>query len=167
MERTTHEIVNPLSLSDPVGYAHALVVARGRTVYVGGQTSLRSDGVITGDSVVQQFDQALANMAEALRAAGAEPTHVVSMRVYTTSVDVYRINLKTLGSVYRRHMGRHYPPMSVVGVTELLTVGAKVELECVAVVPDGHDDGEQRERVPHELVKEVDAPGGLSDRTRS
>lgn len=167
MERTTHEIVNPLSLSDPVGYAHALVVAPGRTVYVGGQTSLRSDGVITGESVVQQFDQALANMAEALRAAGAEPIHVVNMRVYTTAVDVYRVNLKTLGSVYRRHMGRHYPPMSVVGVTELLTVGAKVELECVAVVPVGPDDGAQREHVPHELVKQVEAPGGLSDRTRS
>ena len=69
MDRTPHEIINPLTLSDPVGYSHALVVTPGRSVYVGGQTSRRSDGVLTGDSVVQQFDHSLANMVEALRAA--------------------------------------------------------------------------------------------------
>ncbi|WP_017587041.1 RidA family protein [Nocardiopsis ganjiahuensis] len=156
MDRTPHEIINPLTLSDPVGYSHALVVTPGRTVYVGGQVARRSDGVLTGDSVVQQFDQALANMVEALRAAGAEPVHVVSMRVYTTAVGVYRVNLKTLGSVYRRHMGRYYPPMAVVGVTELLESGALVELECTAVVPDMLDSEELHESAPRELVEEVD-----------
>ncbi len=156
MDRTPHEIVNPLSLSDPVGYSHALVVTPGRTVYVGGQMARRSDGVLTGDSVVQQFDQALANTVEALRAAGAEPVHVVSMRVYTTSVSVYRVNLKALGSVYRRHMGRYYPPMAVVGVTELLEADALVELECTAVVPDMLDSEELDEGAPRELVEEVD-----------
>ena len=156
MDSTPHEIINPLTLADPVGYSHALVVTPGRTVYVGGQTSRRSDGVLTGDSVVQQFDQALANMVEALRAAGAEPVHVVCMRVYTTSVSVYRVNLKTLGSVYRRHMGRYYPPMTVVGVTELLDAGALAELECTAVVPDSHDSEELSEEASRELVEQVD-----------
>ncbi|MET9711846.1 RidA family protein [Nocardiopsis alba] len=167
MDRTPHEIVNPLSLSDPIGYSHALVVTPGRTVYIGGQTSRRMDGVLTGDSLVQQFDQALANMVEALRAAKAEPTHVVSMRVYTTSVGVYRINLNTLGSIYRRHMGRYYPPMSVVGVTELLTSGAQVELECLAVVPDVYIE-EAPEEASRESVEEVEATftGGVSDPDR-
>ncbi|MBR8740212.1 RidA family protein [Nocardiopsis sp. MG754419] len=178
MESTPHKIVNPLSLSDPIGYAHALVVTSGRTVYVGGQNSRRTDGVITGDSLVQQFDQALANMVEALRAARAEPVHVVSMRVYTTSVNVYRVNLKTLGSVYRRHMGRHYPPMSVVGVTELLAAGAQVELEGLAVVPDDTDSEAREEQAARNLVQEVDdafavpraegtGPGGSPDRSRA
>lgn len=156
MNRTPHEIINPLTLSDPVGFSHALVAAPGRAVYVGGQIARRSDGVLTGDSLVQQFDQALANMVEALRAAGAEPVHVVSMRVHTTSVGVYRVNLKTLGSVYRRYMGRYYPPMSVVGATELLEPGALVALECTAVVPDTHDNAELDESAPRELVEEVD-----------
>lgn len=153
---TPHQIINPLTLTDPVGYSHALVVTPGRAVYVGGQTSRRSDGVLTGDSVVQQFDRALANMVEALRAAGAEPVHVVSMRVYTTSVSVYRVNLKTLGSVYRRHMGRYYPPMTVVGVTELLEDGAQVELECTAVAPDEPDSAELSRYASRELVEDVD-----------
>ncbi|MBQ1084671.1 MULTISPECIES: RidA family protein [unclassified Nocardiopsis] len=158
MDQTPHEIINPLSLPDPVGYSHALVVAPGRTVYVGGQMALRSDGVLTGDSLVQQFDHALANVVEALRTAGAEPAHVVSMRVYTTSVGVYRVNLKALGSIYRRHMGRYYPPMAVLGVTELLEEGAQIELECVAVVPDSRDGAELDEGRPRELVEEVDDP---------
>ncbi|MEU3016935.1 MULTISPECIES: RidA family protein [unclassified Nocardiopsis] len=158
MDRTPHEIINPLSLPDPVGYSHALVVNPGRTVYVGGQTALRSDGVLTGASLVQQFDHALANVVEALRAAGARPAHVVSMRVYTTSVGVYRVNLKALGSIYRRHMGRYYPPMAVLGVTELLENRAQVELECVAVIPEASDDAELAEGEPRELVEEVDDP---------
>lgn len=136
MDRTPHEIVNPLSLPEPVGHAHALVAAPGRTVHVGCQTARRIDGVLSGTSVAQQFDQALANMMEALRAVGARPIHVVDMRVHTTSMNTYRINRTALESVYRRHMGRHYPPMTVVGVTELLDADALVEVACTAVVPE-------------------------------
>ncbi|RKS09623.1 enamine deaminase RidA (YjgF/YER057c/UK114 family) [Nocardiopsis sp. Huas11] len=156
MDRTPHKIINPLSLAEPVGYAHALVVTPGRTVHIGGQSARRSDGVIVGETVVQQFDQALANTVEALRAAGAEPGHVVSMRVYTTAMHAYRVNLKTLGSVYRRYMGRYYPPMSVVGVTDLLDAAALVEVVCAAVVPDMRDADTLDDEAAWSLVEEID-----------
>lgn len=156
MDRTPHKIINPLSLAEPVGYAHALVVTPGRTVHIGGQTARRPDGAVVGESVVQQFDQALGNAVEALRAAGAEPGHVVNMHVYTTAMSAYRVNLKTLGSVYRRHMGRYYPPMSVVGVTELLDTAALVELVCTAVVPDMRDADTLDDEEAWELVEEID-----------
>ncbi|MFI6576429.1 RidA family protein [Nocardiopsis sp. NPDC050513] len=156
MDRTPHQLVNPLSLAEPVGYSHALVVTPGRTVHVGGQTARRPDGGIVGDTVVQQFDHALANMVEALRAAGAEPVHVVTMCVYTTAVSAYRVNLATLGSVYRRHMGRYYPPMAVVGVTELLEAEALVELVCTAVIPHAGDSELLEAAEARELVEEVE-----------
>jgi len=140
LAKTPHEIVNPLTLAEPVGYSHALMVTPGRTVFVGGQTARRADGSVAGDAVVQQFDQALGNVVEALRGAGAEPVHVVDMRIHTTSMSTYRANLGPLGSIYRRHMGRHYPAMSAVGVQELLERGALVEITCTAVVPVVHDD---------------------------
>ncbi len=139
MDRTPHEIVNPLSLSEPTGHAHTLVAAPGRTVHIGCQTARRVDGVIVGQGVVQQFDQALANMVEALRAVGARPLHVVDIRVHTTSMNTYRINLTALNSIYRRHMGRHSPPLTAVGVTELLDADALVEVMCTAVVPEPQD----------------------------
>ncbi|KOX12555.1 endoribonuclease L-PSP [Nocardiopsis sp. NRRL B-16309] len=145
-----------MSLAEPVGYAHALMVTPGRTVQIGGQTARRPDGAVVGESVVQQFDQALANAVEALRAAGAEPGHVVSMQVYTTAIRAYRVNLRTLGSVYRRHMGRYYPPMSVVGVTDLLDPAALVEVVCTAVVPDMRDADTLDDEEAWELVEEID-----------
>ncbi|MFL1377739.1 MULTISPECIES: RidA family protein [unclassified Nocardiopsis] len=163
MDRTPHQIVNPLTLADPVGYAHALVVTPGRVIYIGGQTARRSDGVVTGDGVVQQFDRALGNVVEALRAAGAEPAHVVDMRIYTTAMRSYRVSSNTIGSVYRRHMGRHYPPMTVLGVTDLMDPDALVEIVCTAVVPDVHDaaeleeDDETREML--ESIEESSGPG--------
>ncbi len=163
MDLTPHKIVNPLSLADPVGFAHALVVTPGRVVHVGGQVARRSDGKVTGEGVVQQFDRALGNVVEALRVAGADPGHVVDMRVHTTDMRGYRLNGNTLASVYRRHMGRHYPPMAVIGVTELIDPAALVQIVCTAVVPDVRDtadpgeDDETREML--EGIEESSGPG--------
>ncbi len=43
-----HEIVTASELAEPVGYAHAVVAAPGRTVFLGGQTALLPDGTIGG-----------------------------------------------------------------------------------------------------------------------
>jgi enamine deaminase RidA (YjgF/YER057c/UK114 family) len=124
-----HRIVTPPDLEEPVGYAHAVVAAHGRTVYLGGQVG-------AGESVVDQFDAAAANLVTALRAAGGEPDHLVSVVVYATDLDEYRASLRELGEVWRRHFGRRYPAMALVGVSGLLDPDARVELQGVAVVPD-------------------------------
>jgi enamine deaminase RidA (YjgF/YER057c/UK114 family) len=118
-------IVNPPGLPEPIGYAHA-VVAKG-AVYLGGQIG-------EGATVVEQFDSAAGKVVTALRAAGGEPEHLVSLVIYTTDVDEYRASLTELGEVWRRHFGRRYPAMALVGVTALLEPAAKVELMGVAVV---------------------------------
>ncbi|CAM3889943.1 RidA family protein [Nocardiopsis rhodophaea] len=133
---TPHRVVNPPTLAAPVGFAHAVVSVPGRTVHLAGQTAQRPDGTIIGPGLVEQFDQALANLLEAMRAAGAEPGHLVALNVYTTDVAAYRDNLKPLGAAYRRHLGRHYPAMALFGVSGLLAPEAKVELLGTAVIPD-------------------------------
>ena len=120
-------IVNPPELPEPVGYAHA-VVARG-AVYLGGQIG-------EGATVVEQFDSAAAKIVTALRAAGGEPDHLVSLVVYTTAIEEYRASTSELGEVWRRHFGRRYPAMALVGVAALMEPEAKVELMGVAVVPE-------------------------------
>jgi enamine deaminase RidA (YjgF/YER057c/UK114 family) len=125
-----HRIVNPPELGEPSGYAHAVVAAPGRTVYLGGQTG-------TGDTVAAQFDAAAASLVTALRAAGGEPDDLVSLIVYATDVDEYRAAMKELGGVWRRHFGRRYPAMALVGVSALVDPNARIELMGVAVVADG------------------------------
>jgi enamine deaminase RidA (YjgF/YER057c/UK114 family) len=124
-----HRIVDVPGLPEPVGYAHAVVAAPGRTVYLGGQIG-------GGETVVEQFDAAAANLVAALRAAGGEPDDLVSLVVYTTDLDEYRASLSDLGEVWRHHFGRRYPAMALVGVSALLDPLARVELMGVAVVPD-------------------------------
>jgi enamine deaminase RidA (YjgF/YER057c/UK114 family) len=125
-----HRIVNPPELGEPSGFAHAVVAAPGRTVYLGGQTG-------TGDTVSAQFDTAAASLVTALRAAGGEPDDIVSLVIYTTDVDEYRAAMEELGGVWRRHFGRRYPAMALVGVSALADPDARIELMGVAVVADG------------------------------
>jgi enamine deaminase RidA (YjgF/YER057c/UK114 family) len=132
LERTVseHRIVNPPDLPEPAGYAHAVVAAPGRTVYLGGQIG-------TGETVVEQFDDAAANLVTALKAAGGEPDDLVSLVVYVTDVEEYAAASRELGEVWRRHFGRRYPAMALVGVSALFDPDARIELMGIAVVQDG------------------------------
>lgn len=132
---TEHEIVTASNLPAPVGYAHAVVAAAGRTVYLGGQTAQAPDGTIFGVSIVEQFDLAARNLIEALRAAGGTPDDLVSLQVFATDLDAYRGSTRALGDVWRRHFGRRYPAMAVIGAAELFDPRALVELMGVAVIP--------------------------------
>jgi enamine deaminase RidA (YjgF/YER057c/UK114 family) len=134
-EETPHRIVNPKTFEPPVGYSHAVVATPGTTVYIAGQTGHRADGTIAGEGLVEQFDQASANVVEALIAAGAGPEHLVSMMIFVTDVEEYRQARSEFGIVYRKHFGSHYPAAALLGVNSLFDRDAKVELACVAVVP--------------------------------
>ena len=120
-------IVNPPELPEPVGYAHA-VIAHG-AVYLGGQTG-------EGATIAEQFDAAAGKIVASLRAAGGQPDDLVSLVIYTTDVGEYRASTRELGDVWRRHFGRRYPAMALVGVAELFEPEARVELMGVAVLPD-------------------------------
>jgi enamine deaminase RidA (YjgF/YER057c/UK114 family) len=130
-----HEVVRPPELADPVGYAHAVVAAPGRMVYLGGQTATGPDGAIVGRGIVEQFDVAAGNVVTALRAAGCAPDDLVSLQIFVTDLREYRFRIKDLAPVWRAHFGRRYPAMGLFGVTELLDDDAQVELMGVAVRP--------------------------------
>jgi len=131
---TPHHIVEAGELPQPRGYAHAVVSEGGRIVHLAGMTAQGRDGTIDGSTLVEQFDVAAQNVVHALRAAGAEPRHMVSLVVYTTDFAQYRASRAALGGVWRQRFGGHYPAMAVIGVTELFDAAALVELMAVAVV---------------------------------
>jgi enamine deaminase RidA (YjgF/YER057c/UK114 family) len=133
---TPHRVVNPEGLAPPVGFAHAVVAAPGRTVYLGGQAAQGPDGAIAGATLAEQFDLAAANLVAALAAAGGAPEHLVSLHVYVTDAAAYRAALAELGAAYRRHLGRHYVATALFEVAGLFDPAAEVELVGIAVVPD-------------------------------
>ena len=131
----SNEIVTAPELAPPVGYAHAVVGAPGgRTVHLGGQTALGADGAIHGETLAEQFDVAAANVLAALRAAGGAPEDVVQMLVFVTDVGEYKASLPALGEVCKRHFGRRYPALALLGVSTLFDDAARVELVATAVI---------------------------------
>ena len=130
-----HRIVNPTTLAPAVGFAHAVVAAPGALVFLGGQGPLDADGRVVGATMLEQFERTIENVGEALRAAGAEPEHLVSVQIFVTDAEEYRRASRDIGAAYRRRQGSHYPAMALFEVTRLFDPEARVELVCTAVVP--------------------------------
>jgi enamine deaminase RidA (YjgF/YER057c/UK114 family) len=129
------EPVNPPELARPSGFAHAMVTTGGRLVFLAGQTALDASGAIVGADVVTQFEQALRNLLTALRAAGGEPEHLISLTIYATDLRDYRDHAREIGAVWRSLAGSRYPAMAAVGVSRLWDAAAQVEIQGIAVLP--------------------------------
>lgn len=133
--KPVHEILHPQGWKAARGYANG-VVARGRTIYLGGQIGWTAEQVFETDDFIGQTRQTLENILALLREADAGPEHVVRMTWFVTDRAEYLARLRELGEAYRAVMGRNFPAMSVVQVVSLMEAEAKVEIEATAVVPD-------------------------------
>jgi enamine deaminase RidA (YjgF/YER057c/UK114 family) len=129
------ERINPAELARPSGFAHAVRATDTVRVHLAGQTALNADGVIVGDGIVEQFEQALGNLLTALAAAGGQPAHLASVTVYLVDLADYRLHAREIGAVWRRLAGTEYPAMAGIGVTRLWDETALVELQGVAEIP--------------------------------
>jgi enamine deaminase RidA (YjgF/YER057c/UK114 family) len=129
--------IHPAGWMKPSGYAHAMS-ADGRVIAIAGQVGWNpKNGVIESDDFAAQSGQALRNIVDALKAAGAGPEHLVRLTWFITSKAEYMRSREALGVAYRAIIGSNYPAMSVVVVAGLLEDGAKVEIEATAVMGDG------------------------------
>ena len=129
------KIVQPQGWPRPSGYANA-VVASGRVVAVAGQIGWNpATETFETDELAAQVRRALDNLVVVLRAAGAEPGHVVRLTWYVTDRTEYLAARREIGDAYRALFGDHYPAMSVIVVAGLLDARAKVEIEATAIVP--------------------------------
>jgi enamine deaminase RidA (YjgF/YER057c/UK114 family) len=131
----TIERVNPPGLARPSGFAHAVVAAGGRMVFLAGQTATDATGAISGSTVAAQFERALANLLTALQAAGGGAEHLASLTIYAVDLADYRAHGREIGRAWRRLAGRDYPAMAAVGVAALWDPAALVEIQGHAVLP--------------------------------
>ena len=129
------KLLQPPGWLAPKGYANG-ISARGTTIYVGGQIGWNRQQQFETDDFIEQTGQALRNIVEVLREAGAGPQHMVRMTWYITDRDEYTRRLTELGPVYRDAMGRNFPAMTCVQVAALVELRAKIEIEVTAVLPE-------------------------------
>src|SRR5262245_49452104 len=130
-----HTILQPEGWAKPIGYANG-IAARGRSVFIGGQVGWNAQSQFDTDDFVGQVRQTLHNIVSILREADARPEHLTSMTWYFVDKQEYLANLKAIGEVYRKIIGRTYPTMAAVQVVALVEDRAKVEIQAIAVVPD-------------------------------
>jgi len=130
-----HGILHPPHWAAPVGYADGIVAAAGRLVFIAGQVGWDADQRFASPDLVPQFEQALHNVLTVLAQAGGSPHHICRMTAYCTDKHAYLAGRPELGGVWRRLMGRHYPAMTLVFVSDLLDAPGKIELEATAVIP--------------------------------
>ena len=128
MQITHH---NPDTLHANPAFSQAVSVeGASRMIYVGGQNGITADGRLAGADVGAQSEQALKNVLEALKAAGASQKSVVKLNVYV--VEGHDIN--TAFAASRKVWGEYPTAVTVLVVAGLAVPGALVEIEAVAAV---------------------------------
>ena len=130
------QILLPEGWAPPIGYANGVAVAAGRIVFIAGQVGWDAQQRFHSAEIAPQFDQALRNVLAVLAAAGGAPQHLCRVTAYCCDKPAYLAARRELGGIWRRHMGTHYPAMSMIFVSDLLDAPGKIELEATAVVPD-------------------------------
>ena len=131
----TSRVLIPDGWTPPIGYANGIEAIPGKIVFVAGQVGWDAKQKFASKELVPQFEQALRNVLAVLGAAGGKPNHICRMTAYCTDKRAYLDARPELGRIWQRLMGRHYPAMSLIFVTDLLDHPGKIELEATAVIP--------------------------------
>jgi enamine deaminase RidA (YjgF/YER057c/UK114 family) len=129
------KVLHPKGWAAPIGYANGVAAPSGRIVFVAGQVGWDEQQRFRSEDIAPQFEQALKNVLAVLAEAGGGPQHVCRLTAYCCDKPGYLRARRALGAIWRRHMGRHYPAMSMIFVADLLDNPGKIELEATAVVP--------------------------------
>jgi len=129
------ELKNAEGLYPPRGYSHMSIAQGSRIIHFAGQIGMTGEGALL-EGLAEQVEQAHINLATALEAAGAQPSHLVKITWYvknwSESVG------KSFGEGLRRgSQKKPFPlvPMTIVGVQSLYRPNIDAEVEAVAVIP--------------------------------
>jgi enamine deaminase RidA (YjgF/YER057c/UK114 family) len=121
----------------PRGFSHAVVANGTKSVRIAGQIGRAPDQahITVGTDAGTQWRIALTNLATVLKAAGGEPTHLVALRAYVTSIAEFNEAGPGIGIAWSKILGKHFPAMTLVQVSALIDPNAKVEIEGEAILP--------------------------------
>ena len=129
------DILHPKGWAPAVGYANGIAVSGGKLVFVAGQVGWDAAQKFHSEDLAPQFEQALKNVLAVLAEAGGKPEHICRITAFCCDKPAYLAARKDLGRIWKGLMGKHFPCMSMIFVSDLLDSPAKIELEATAVVP--------------------------------
>lgn len=129
--------VNPSDLCPTFGWTHVATVSGGTTVYVSGQVSVDERGNVVGAGDLRaQALQSFRNVTRALAAVGATWSDVVKTNLYVVGLKPEHVPV--IREVRSQFVSHDRPPVStLVGVSALVGADWLIEIEAVAVIPEG------------------------------
>jgi len=107
-------------------YSQAIKV--GNMIFTSGQIALTPSGEFLDSDIKTQTKQVCENLKAVLSAAGADIKNVVKTTIFLADIN----DFGAVNEVYGEYFS-HKPARSTVAVKEL-PKGAKVEIECIAVI---------------------------------
>lgn len=126
-----NDIVQPDGWLPAKGYANG-VLSRDGTLYVGGQIGWNAEQKFESDDFIGQMTQALKNIVAVVEAAGGKVEDIVRLTWFVTDKREYLARQAEVGHAYRAVLGRHFPAMTMVVVSQLVEDQALVEIEATA-----------------------------------
>ena len=108
-------------------YVHAIHAEN--YLFCSGQIALDSGGKMQNETLEKEIKQVLDNLGNVLTAGGTNPQKVVKTTIYLVDMEDFGV----VNEVYGIFFGDHKPARATVAVKEL-PKGARVEIDCIAVV---------------------------------
>jgi enamine deaminase RidA (YjgF/YER057c/UK114 family) len=100
-------------------------------LYLSGVTGTNEEGFVPSDAT-EQFERAFLHLRLYLEAANATFRDIIEMTTYHVSLHDH---LDAFTTVKDRHITKPYPAWSAIGVSDLITRGALVEIRVIAQAP--------------------------------
>ena len=129
------EYINPDRLHKNPAFTQVISVSGPvKTIYVGGQDAVDAQGTIVGKGDLKaQTAQVLANLREALAAAGAGPEHIIKWNMYLVQGQSLQEGFETFQQFWG--LRPNPPTITMAYVSGLANPDFLIEIDAVAVVP--------------------------------
>ncbi|EGR32125.1 hypothetical protein IMG5_095210 [Ichthyophthirius multifiliis] len=110
-----------------------VILSSAQLLYVSGQLSINPETseFLHNDDVQLQTEQVLKNIQSILTEAGSDLDHVIKCNVFLDNMD----NFLLFNQVYAKYFNFENKPARACIAVEGLPKKAKVEIECIAVIP--------------------------------
>lgn len=129
---TTKEIVYSSDAIPPLSVFSQAVKSRGH-VYVSGSIGCDSEYLVVEGGIQAQTRAALENISKVLEASGSSMQHAIKVTIYL--IHMAR-DFLPMNEIYEQFFTREkLPARTCVGVSAL-PMGAFIEIDCIAEIPD-------------------------------
>jgi reactive intermediate/imine deaminase len=111
------------------GLPFSAAVRVGKMLYLSGQIGIDGSGKLVVGGIVAETHQALENIRSTLEQYGSSLDHVVKATVMLADMSEWA----EMNKVYVTYFPKHLPARSALGANGL-AMGARLEIECIAVL---------------------------------